>query len=167
MKNVLDACCGGRYFHFQKDNPNVLYHDNRVCEKGHSKWRKNHEVKPDVVGDYRCLGFSDKRFKLVIFDPPHLTNAGPQGDMGKRYGRLSKLTWKEDIAKGFSECWRVLDNHGTLIFKWSEVNIPLKDIEPLFPAAPLIGHRTGKEHKTIWVAFFKNEHTDLLKQEAS
>jgi hypothetical protein len=121
---ILDACCGGRYFHFQKNNPEVLFLDNRICEKGHSKWRKQHEVKPDQLGDFRNLEFPDNRFKLVIFDPPHLTSAGPQGDMGKRYGRLDRKNWKEDIRAGFKECWRVLDKFGTLIFKWSEVFIP-------------------------------------------
>jgi len=157
MKPILDACCGGRYFHFNKKNPDVVFHDNRVCQKGHSRWRKNHEVKPDILGDFRNLNFADRTFKLVIFDPPHLTNAGPNGDMGKRYGRLSKQNWQTDIGDGFKECWRVLDNFGTLIFKWSETSISLKKIEPLFPAKPLIGHRTGKEHKTIWICFFKNE----------
>jgi hypothetical protein len=155
MKYILDACCSGRYFHFDPKCPEVLYMDNRVALKGHSKWRPNHSVEPEIVGDFRKMEFSDKAFKVVIFDPPHLTNAGPQGDMGKRYGRLSKLTWQKDIGAGFKECWRVLDDFGILIFKWSEVCIPLKEIEPLFPAVPLIGHRTGKAAKTIWCTFFK------------
>ena len=155
MKLVLDACCGNRYFHFDPNNPSVLFMDNRQVAKGHSKWRPNHEVRPDVVGDFRKMAFPDNAFKVVIFDPPHLTNAGPNGDMGKRYGRLSKLTWREDLAAGFKECWRVLDLHGVLIFKWSEVCIPLRDIAPLFPTTPLIGHKTGKAAKTIWCSFFK------------
>lgn len=154
-KPILDACCGGRYFHFDKNNPLVLYMDNRIAPKGHSKWRKNHEVKPDIVADFRKMPFRDKSFKLIVFDPPHLTNAGPNGDMGKRYGRLSKATWKDDIGNGFKECWRVLDDYGVLVLKWSEVCISLKDLSPLFPSSPIFGHRTGKEHKTIWCTFFK------------
>ena len=26
---ILDACCGGRMFHFNKDHPNILYVDRR------------------------------------------------------------------------------------------------------------------------------------------
>jgi SAM-dependent methyltransferase len=157
MKPILDACCGGRYFWFDSKNPLALFMDNRVALKGHSKWRKNHSVEPDIVADFRRMPFPDKSFKLVIFDPPHLTNCGPQGDMGKRYGRLNKLTWRDDIAAGFKECWRVLDVYGVLIFKWSELSIKLKDVEPFFPTQPLIGHRTGRMARTIWCTFFKNE----------
>ena len=29
MKPILDACCGGRMFYFDKNNPNVLFADIR------------------------------------------------------------------------------------------------------------------------------------------
>ena len=31
-KPILDACCGSRMFHFDKQNPNVLFADNRTYE---------------------------------------------------------------------------------------------------------------------------------------
>ena len=34
--------------------------------------------------------------------------------------------WKEEIRAGFKECFRVLKPNGTLIFKWSEVQFPIK-----------------------------------------
>lgn len=31
--------------------------------------------------------------------------------------------WRQDIRQGFEECFRVLKPYGTLIFKWSEVQV--------------------------------------------
>ncbi|HDL4136670.1 TPA: class I SAM-dependent methyltransferase, partial [Mannheimia haemolytica] len=31
-KPILDACCGSRMFHFDKQNPHVLFADNRQIE---------------------------------------------------------------------------------------------------------------------------------------
>jgi hypothetical protein len=45
--------------------------------------------------------------------------------MGKKYGRLNKETWRDDLRAGFAEAFRVLWLHGVLIFKWNETQIPL------------------------------------------
>ncbi len=63
--------------------------------------------------------------------------------------------WKEEIEKGFSECFRVLKPGGTLIFKWSETDIKVKEILQLTPEKPLYGHKSGKASKTHWIAFIK------------
>ena len=39
-KLILDACCGGKMFWYNKNHPSVLYVDNRHCEKGHNHYRK-------------------------------------------------------------------------------------------------------------------------------
>ncbi len=156
MKPILDACCGGRMFWFDKKNPNAIFIDRRTAAKGHiqNNWNPNHEVAPDFVMDFREMSFKDKQFKLVVFDPPHLDNTGPLSVMGKKYGKLDP-TWKIDLAQGFNECWRVLDDYGTLIFKWGEDRIPLKEVLALFPERPLFGHVTAKSGKTIWCTFMK------------
>lgn len=33
-------------------------------------------VNPDVIADFRDMPFPDESFYLVVFDPPHLINAG-------------------------------------------------------------------------------------------
>ena len=76
---------------------------------------------------------------------------------GFSYGSLDRDTWREDTAKGFAECFRVLKTNGTLIFKWNEVDIPLKEILTLTNEKPLYGHRSGKKSNTHWVAFIKHE----------
>ena len=73
-KFILDACCGGRMFWFDKKQPNTIYVDIREEDKGFIKYDKSYEVKPDVIANVRKLPFEDKKFKLICFDPPHLIN---------------------------------------------------------------------------------------------
>ena len=74
---------------------------------------------------------------------------------GFSYGSLDKSSWKDDLKAGFAECFRVLKAGGTLIFKWNEIDIPLKSVLALTPEKPLYGHRSGKKANTHWVAFIK------------
>lgn len=156
---VLDACCGSRMFWFDRKDPRALYIDKRK-EKHSAKdcSVKNGEreivVNPDIVADFTALPFPDNSFSLVVFDPPHIERSGDTSWLLKKYGRLQGA-WREELRKGFSECFRVLKPSGTLIFKWCEVEIPLREILELTPERPLFGHRTGKQAKTHWCAFIK------------
>src|SRR5688572_28606952 len=119
QKFILDACCGGRSFWFNKNHPNTLYIDIRKEERGCIPARPNFEVSPDEQMDFRDLKFPDKSFKLVVWDPPHLMFPGENSWIAKKYGVLDKKTYRGDLVKGFSECYRVLEDFGVLIFKWS------------------------------------------------
>ena len=154
---ILDACCGGKMMWFDKHHPNTLYIDHRTAPKGHIKYEeaKNHEVSPDVIMDFRNLSFPDNQFKLVVFDPPHILRNGANGYQVAKYGFLTKATWESDLRRGFNECYRVLDNYGTLIFKWSEVDIPVSKIIEVIQKEPLFGHKSGKQSKTHWLCFMK------------
>jgi len=154
-KKILDACCGGRMFWFNKEHPNALYIDNRVCEKGHNRHKVNHCVKPDIVMDFRKMDFPDKKFSLVVFDPPHLATLGKTSKFAKDYGKLNKETCRDDIKKGFNECWRVLKDDGILIFKWNEYEIKKKDILNVIEKTPLFGHPVGSKIQTHWLCFMK------------
>lgn len=112
------------------------------------------EVRPDVVADFTALPFPDESFHLVAFDPPHLTSLGKTSWMAKKYGRLEG-NWRDELQKGFAECWRVLKTNGTLIFKWNSMDVPLAEVLKLAPARPLFGHTTGRQAKTHWMTFFK------------
>ena len=71
-KPILDPCCGGKMFYFDKNDPRVLFMDCRQIEaqlKDRGKLRQ-FEVKPDIVGDFTCMEFADGSFRLVVFDPP-------------------------------------------------------------------------------------------------
>lgn len=154
-KFILDACCGGRTFWFDKAHKNVLYVDVRKAEKGIVKERPRFSVQPDMLMDFRAMKFDDSTFDMVVFDPPHFSTLGPKSYMAKKYGVLDKKTWKEDLRKGFEECWRVLRPRGTLIFKWNEHEIPIGDVLKCFPEKPLFDHRSGKVSKTHWMVFMK------------
>ena len=150
MKRILDACCGSRMFWFDKNNDDVVYMDNRQISDVLCDGRKL-EVSPDLVADFRNIPFDDNSFYLVVFDPPHLIKAGVDSWLGKKYGILGQ-DWRSDIAQGFRECIRVLKPNGTLIFKWNEDQIPLKDVMKCLSKEPLFGNRRSKTH---WLVFMK------------
>lgn len=144
-------------FWYNKENPNTLFLDRRVVAKGAfpNGWNPGWSVDPDVVADFRNMPFKNNTFKMVIYDPPHLTSGSEKSVINKKYGLLSKESWRQDLIDGFSECWRVLDIGGVLIFKWNEANIKAKDLIMGFPVEPLFGDFTGKTGKTIWMTFLK------------
>lgn len=137
---------------FDKKNKNTMYIDKRtefhiLCDG------RTLEIKPDIECDFSDMPFDNESFHLVVFDPPHLDNLGKNSWMAKKYGVLS-YSWRNDIQKGFDECWRVLKPNGTLIFKWNESRIKVKDVLPLFSQSPIFGHTTSTKN-TIWMTFFK------------
>lgn len=154
-KKILDVCCGGRMFWFNKKHPDTLYLDQRIMPPTKFSNGATLEVKPDVVMDFRKLDLPDNTFSLVVFDPPHLVNAGKTSYLAKKYGYLQKETWKDDLRAGFVECFRVLKPSGVLVFKWTEMHVPIKDILALTPVPPLFGNRSGKVSKTHWIVFMK------------
>jgi SAM-dependent methyltransferase len=158
---VLDACCGSRMFWFDKENPSVIFGDIRREEHTLCDGRKL-VIDPDVLLDFTALPFEDGRFKLVVFDPPHLDNAGLTGWQGLKYGRLTG-DWKEMLRRGFAECFRVLENDGVLVFKWNETRIKTAEVLRLTPCQPLLGHRVGKGHKTHWYLFLKTAAVNEAK----
>ena len=156
MKSVLDACCGSRMFWFDPANPMTVFQDKRELDTNLCDGRQL-IVKPDVVGDFTNMGWDDERFKLVILDPPHFSVGGDNGWQVLKYGRLPK-DWKEYITKMFSECFRVLENDGILVFKWNETQIKVSEILDCCEYKPMIGHkRAGKSADTHWILFMKSE----------
>lgn len=67
---------------------------------------------------------------------------------------------REDIRQGFRECFRVLKPSGTLIFKWNEHEIPVREILELTNQVPIFGNRCGKTAKTRWIVFMKDAAMD-------
>lgn len=155
MKQILDACCGGRmsWFPESRNVQSCLFGDCRAEEKTLCDGYL-YRVVPDVLLDVQSLPFRDGTFSLVFYDPPHLKRAGETSWLRAKYGVLPPH-WQSLLKRGFAECWRVLKPEGTLIFKWSEVHIPIRTIRTCFPAPPLFGHTTTKNMKTHWIVFFK------------
>ncbi|AUG99727.1 class I SAM-dependent methyltransferase [Prodigiosinella confusarubida] len=170
---ILDMCCGGRAFWFDKSDQRAVFSDIRqethtLCDG------RTLEISPDVIADFRSLPFADENFSLVVFDPPHLARAGDDSYMRAKYGALNKETWRDDLRAGFREAFRVLRPRGTLIFKWNETHIPVSLILTLTEHKPVIGHKSGKRSNTHWICFLKDgvlpavaEDTDPLLQYAT
>lgn len=154
---VLDVCCGSKRFWFDKNNPSVTFVDIRreTIHENSRQGRRAIIVDPDIVASFADLPFEDCSFRIVVFDPPHLVRNGKNSRMAKIYGSLRRTGWKNEIARGFSECFRVLEPGGILIFKWNELDIPVSQILKLSTVSPLIGQRSGKASKTHWIIFMK------------
>ena len=163
MKPILDACCGGKMFYFDKHDPRVLFMDKRRIEaqlKDRGKLRQ-FEVNPDVLGDFTQMDFPDGSFRMVVFDPPHLKYTGSKKEAENwqmvKYGRLPAHGWREILRKGFAECFRVLEPNGVLIFKWNETDIKVSEILKLTPHKPVFGHISGKRANTHWICFMNDD----------
>lgn len=143
---VLDPCSASRMMWFDKEDQRALFGDIRdeehlLCDGRVLK------VEPDVLMDFRCLPFEASTFRLVVFDPPHLTRAGLDSWMRAKYGVLTS-DWREDVRQGFAECFRVLEPEGILIFKWNETQVLVSELLALTDEKPLFGHKSGKREKT-------------------
>ena len=112
---ILDMCCGSRMFWFDKNDDRAIFSDIRKEEHTLCDGRCL-IISPDLIADFRALPFADASFSMVIFDPPHLERVGDNAWMGKKYGRLNKDAWRDDLRQRFKEAFRVLRPHGVLIF---------------------------------------------------
>ena len=57
--------------------------------------------------DFRALPYADNSYDLVVFDPPHVADAGAHGIMGQRYGTYRQRELEPAIRAGCREAWRV------------------------------------------------------------
>lgn len=146
-------------FYFDPKMPEVLFGDIRserhvVNDKSSRSGQRSISICPDEIMDFTNLPFEDDHFHMVVFDPPHLLNPGPNGWMALKYGALFP-GWEDMIRSGFEECFRVLKPMGTLVFKWNETDIPVSKVLELTPHTPIVGNRCGKSAKTHWLVFMK------------
>jgi hypothetical protein len=158
---VLDPCCGSRMMWRDRKNPDVVFGDLRsetitVTDRSHgnSAGTRTLRIEPDVLIDFRALPYADGSFKLVAFDPPHLVRAGPKSWLAAKYGKLGN-DWREDLRRGFAECFRVLSADGVMVFKWNETQVKVAEVLALTPIAPLFGHLSGRKGLTHWLVFMK------------
>lgn len=147
---ILDVCCGSRMFWYDKQEEHTTYMDIR---RHHEELKTGHviDVDPDVQADFRSIPFDDNTFDLVVFDPPHLIHAGPNSWLAKKYGKLDKESWPEDLKRGFDECRRVLKPTGTLMFKWNEDQIKFRDVIKAIGQRPIFGDRRSKTRLSVFL----------------
>lgn len=170
--DILDVCCGSRMFYdnSSKDRQDTIYMDIRtdveITYTNKNGTTSVWEVKPDIVGSFTDIPFSDNQFSLVIFDPPHIKRKTSTGIIVSKYGLLTE-NWEDDLRKGFSECMRVLRPGGFLNFKWSDLEIPLSKITPLYPCQPMYYQRRhGANVSGYWAMFRKDRGSGMKREEA-
>lgn len=158
-KKILDPCCGGRMMWADPKNADVVFGDIRhevmeVTDRSHGRadGKRVLRIEPDVLLDFRAIPFADGSFRLVAFDPPHLVRAGGKSWLAAKYGKLGP-DWREDLRRGFAECFRVLEPGGVLVFKWNETQVKVADVLALTPHRPLFGHLSGRKGLTHWLVF--------------
>lgn len=156
---ILDPASGSRMFYFDSEDPRVCFGDTRqerhsLRDKSSTGGARQLVIQPDQIMDFRALPFADETFHLVVFDPPHLVQNGRSGWLALKYGKLG-ADWRDDLRVGFAECFRVLRPFGTLVFKWNEHEIPVREVLALTDAKPVFGNRNGKNAKSHWIVFMK------------
>lgn len=158
---VLDACCGSRMMWFDRQDPRAVFADRRSetitvtdNSKGNASGQRVLRIEPDFLMDFRDMPYPDDTFWHVVFDPPHLLHAGPRSWLAAKYGRLGP-DWREDLRRGFAECFRVLKPNGTLVFKWNETQVKVREVLALTPEQPLYGQVSGRSGMTHWLTFMK------------
>lgn len=161
MTEVLDACCGPKMMWFDKNNAHVTFCDKRTVPYHEYYPGQFLEVSPDIECDFRHLPFQDESFWHIVLDPPHLIDISDKSWTKLKYGSLP-ARWPDMIHDGFWECWRVLKKNGTLIFKWSEAQVPLSDVLGAIGKKPLYGTRSGKHMTTHWLAYVKFDDTEEI-----
>ena len=145
---------------FDRQNPLVEFGDIRaetltVTDRSHKKdGTRTLQIAPDTRVDFRSMPYADGTFRLIAFDPPHLVRAGPKSWLAAKYGKLGN-DWRDDLRRGFAECFRVLASEGVLIFKWNETQVPLREVLSLTQVKPLFGHTSGRKGQTHWITFMK------------
>ena len=180
---VLDATAANRHLWDEKFYEMVLYMDIEPAL----------QIPPDLLGDNTQTGFPDKRFKIEFYDPPHswgatsgiytLKNHEESKAYWKKYDRpayvrktpgyygLDKYKTKQDllnhVGRAQKELHRILEDGGLLIFKWCEVEVPLREVLKLTPEKPLFGHKVGKLMRTHWIAFLKPNAEHHARREAT
>lgn len=159
MITTLDVCCGSRMFWFDKKDTRASFMDKRkeehmLKDRSSLNGERSLSVHPDYIADFTDIPWPDDSFYLVVFDPPHLVKNGKSGWLAKKYGKLEG-DWRDELRKGFAECFRVLKPNGTLVFKWNETDIPVSQILALTAERPLFGNRCGKSNKSHWLTFMK------------
>jgi SAM-dependent methyltransferase len=146
-------------FWFDRNDPRCVFIDKRIeshilPDKSSKGGFRTLVIDPDIQADFTALPFPDNSFSMVVFDPPHLIRNGRNGWLAKKYGKLNG-DWRDELRKGFTECFRVLRPDGTLIFKWNEHEVPVQQVLSLTPEKPLFGNRCGKTAKSHWIVFQK------------
>lgn len=69
-----------------------------------------------------------------------------------------------NIKAGFDECMRVLKPTGTLLFKWSNNQIPFNKVFNVIDQKPILGDRRGTTRWSVFIKGAENGQSNDKKQ---
>lgn len=99
---------------------------------------------------YGMAALADECDRLAGMAP----RTGRNSALNKAAHKMAQLVASGHLTEPtMAECFRVCDPEGFVVFKWSEVRVPILDVLRLAGRPPLFGHRTGKGTNTHWVTF--------------
>lgn len=102
MKPILDACCGGKMFYYDKNDPRVLFQDIRSFKDKDIYKGRTFSVEPDIVADFTSMPYPDNSFNMVVFDPPHLKYTPPPQGRFQKWVAGGKIRLASERALGGS-----------------------------------------------------------------
>lgn len=133
--------------------------------------------RPHVRADFRYTPFKSSQFKLILYDPPHLTDFGTAENKAKhgthplvkRYGGFRDVAdLRKSVYLALREVARLLSVDGVCIFKWNEY---IKKIDWVLRLVPpelvetkrvLAGQRRNEtRHQRTFFVYFRRVATDI------
>jgi len=173
---ILDACCGGKSMYHSLNNQftqdEIVYIDIRkgtfTCPY---KGTIAAVIKPTILADCKHLPFRDNTFRLIIFDPPHLSTLW-KSDLEARYGSIDVANFRLMLRAVNEEFYRVLKIQGILLTKTLDRQRRSSYMRPFlsnFKCLLDIDYRSkGKENTsqntTHWHVFIKKTSVPLESQ---
>ena len=94
-QDALDVTYGSGNFWKGEQHIDVIAHDLNPSRAPHGEM------------DFRDLRYGDQSFDVVLFDPPHMADAGEESVLGERFGSYSNDELKNVVQEGAREAWRV------------------------------------------------------------
>lgn len=133
----------------------------------------------DLHLDFTATGLPDGAYDLVVYDPPHVADAGAESIMGQRFGTVRGTAGLRDLIQaGSREAWRVArvgvlvkvadSSHGSELLRlsdWVTQAIPMQPYTVLHSYRPMAltdgkwkAVRVPRNNGATWLCFRRDGH---------
>jgi hypothetical protein len=135
----------------------------------------------DLHLDFTATGLPDESYDLVVYDPPHVADAGEDSIMGQRFGSATGTVGLDRlVTDGIAEAWRLArvgilvkladSNHGGEFLQLSAWCTQRLGVRPYFVAhttrlqledGKWKVQRVPRSNGAVWLIFRKSGHQHL------